>query len=65
MKKVIGYPCQNCEQLTNGKILVYQYVSENLTIVRFKTECCKRETVQFFNPHDLNRYVKEVKDDSS
>jgi len=65
MKKVIGYPCQCCEKLTNGKILVYQYVSDNLTIIRFKTECCHREIVRFFNPQDLNRYVKEVNDDNT
>ena len=64
MKKVIGYPCSRCQKLTDGNILVYQYVSDNLTIVRFKTECCKIETVEFFKPHDLNRYVKEVPNES-
>jgi len=65
MKKVIGYPCPKCKHLRDGKILVYQYVSDNLTIVRFKMDCCHIELVQFWNKLDLAHYVKEVNDDSS
>ncbi len=60
MKKVINYPCSRCQRLTNGTIIAYQYVSDDLTIVRFKKDCCGNEEVQFFNKLNLKHYVKEA-----
>ena len=59
-KKIHKYPCSKCKRLTDGTILVYQYVSENLTVVRFKKDCCGEE-VGYFNQHDLKHYIQEFK----
>jgi hypothetical protein len=61
MKKVINFPCSNCKKLTNGNIIAFQEVSENLTIVRFSKECCKRNYVGYFSKLDISHYIKEVK----
>lgn len=60
MKKVVGYPCSKCKTLTEGKILISQWVSERLTIIRFKKKCCNQEEVRYMTPYDLKHYIKEV-----
>lgn len=64
MIKVVGYPCSKCKTLTEGKILIRQFVSEQLTIIRFKKECkCNQEEVHYFTPYDLKHYLKDVKEE--
>lgn len=60
MKAIRGYPCSKCKKLTNGVILISQWVSERLTIIRFKKDCCGKEEVRYMTPYDLTHYVKEV-----
>jgi len=57
--KIIKYPCSACKKLTDGIVLVYQWIDENRTLVRFKKDCCGREEVKFFTDLEVNRYVKK------
>jgi len=60
MKKIIKYPCPKCKHLRDGTILIFQVVSENCTVVRFKMDCCNIELVKFFTQLDIKHYIKEV-----
>jgi hypothetical protein len=62
IKKVVGYPCSRCKKLTEGKIIIWQWVSDNMTIVRFKKECCGNEQVAYFTELDIKHYIKEDND---
>ena len=64
MKKVIGYPCTKCQKLTEGTIIAFQRVNDDLIVVRFKKDCCKHEAVRFFTELEMKHYCKEVKDGS-
>jgi len=60
MKKIVQYPCIRCKKLSDGNIKLYQFVNDNLTIVRFVLDCCKLEIVKYFNKSNLRRYIKEI-----
>ena len=60
MLKVIAYPCSKCKHLKDAQILYMQPLSDYLTAIRFKMDCCKIENVKFWSKLDVKHYIKEV-----
>ena len=60
-KKVIGFVCDRCKTLSDGKILLHTFVNETCTVVKFRMECCGAELLKLFTPNEIKFYVKEVK----